>query len=248
MRLAVLLVLCALLPRPAAASAHHLRFSTANGPIHVYIPDGYDRAHAGTIIYVHGYFATVDGAWASDGLADQFAASGVNALFIACEAPIGGDEPVAWPSLADLLSAVGDNLGEPLPDGPIVAVGHSGAHRTLKLWLDEPRLDTVILIDALYGEVDELSAWLESSEAHRLIDLGGDETRPWTEQLHAQFPESLVLDGVPDDLERVRSARIVYIRARIDHLDVIAEGVVLPALLRALPMPEIRRPRPRASD
>jgi hypothetical protein len=239
MRFAVLLVLCALLPRPAAASARHLRFSTANGPIHVYIPDGYDRANAGTIVYVHGFFRSVDGAWASDGLADQFAASGVNALFIACEAPISGDEPVAWESLADLLVAVSDNLGEPLPTGPIVAVGHSGAHRTLTRWLTDPRLDTVILIDALYGEVDDFKAWLERSDAHRLIDVGGDETRAWTEQLHAQFPESVVLDGFPEHLERMQSARIVYIRAAIDHLDVSAEGVVLPKLLRMLPLPTV---------
>lgn len=240
-RLLVLLACCALLPRPAHASARHLRFSTANGPVHVYIPDGYDRAHAGTIIYVHGFFTSVDDAWTTHHLEDQFEASGVNALFIACEAPIRGDESISWPSLADLLTAVRAHLGEPLPAGPTVAVGHSGAHRTLKLWLDDPHLTNVILIDALYGEIEEFTTWLQSP-AHRLIDIAGDETRPWTEQLHARFPESIVLDGFPDHLERVRAARIVYIRADIDHLDVITDGIVLPAVLRMLQLPGIDEP------
>jgi hypothetical protein len=243
----VVLACCALVSRGAAASARHLRFSTANGPVHVYIPDGYDRARAGTVIYVHGFFANVDQAWNRYHLADQFAASGLDALFIACEAPTSGDDPVAWPSLADLLSAVREHLGEPLPPGPIVAVGHSGAHITLRGWLAEPQLDTVVLLDALYGEVEEFKAWLEASNNHRLIDVGGGETRAWTEQLHARFPESVVLDGLPAHLERLRSARIVYIRADVDHMDVIEGGVVLPKVLRALRLPELRRPRPRAS-
>jgi hypothetical protein len=45
----------------------------------------------------------------------------------------------------------------------------------------------------------------------------------------------------------MRSARIVYIRADIDHMDVIEGGVVLPKVLRALRLPELRRPRRRAS-
>jgi hypothetical protein len=236
----VVLACCALVSRTASASARHLRFSTANGPVHVYIPDGYDRAHAGTIIYVHGFFANVDQAWERYHLADQFEASGLDALFIACEAPTSGDDPVAWPSLADLLSTVREHLGEPLPPGPIVAVGHSGAHITVRHWLDEPQLDTVVLLDALYGEVEEFTAWLEASNSHRLIDVGGGETRAWTEQLHAQFPESVVLDGMPAHVERLRSARIVYIRADVDHMDVIERGVVLPRVLRALRLPRTR--------
>lgn len=244
MRFTALLVLaaCALVSRGASASARHLRFSTAHGPIHVYFPDHYDRAHARTIIYVHGFYANVDEAWDRYHLADQFAASGLDALFIACEAPTGADDPVAWPSLGDLLSAVREHLGQALPPGQIVAVGHSGAHITLTRWLDEPQLDTVVLLDALYGEVADFAAWLEQSDQHRLIDVGGDETRAWTEQLHAQFPESVVIDGVPDHLERMRSARIVYIRADIDHMDVIAGGVVLPKVLRA-----VRLARPAAA-
>jgi hypothetical protein len=56
-----------------------------------------------------------------------------------------------------------------------------------------------------------------------------------------------VLDGLPSHLERLRSARIVYIRADVDHMDVIEGGVVLPKVLRALRLPEVRRPRPRAT-
>jgi hypothetical protein len=175
MRTTILVLL--LLAGAASAAPRQLRFTTKHGPIHVYIPDGYDRERAGTIIYVHGFFANVDDAWVKYKLPDQFATSGLDALFIACEAPTSGDEAVAWSSVGDLLQAVRDHLHEPLPSGQIVAVGHSGAHLTLKRWLDEPHLDTIVLLDALYGEVDEFTAWLEASPHHRLIDVGGDETR-----------------------------------------------------------------------
>jgi hypothetical protein len=186
------------------------------------MPDGYDRSRAATIVYVHGFFANVDDAWDRYRLADQFAASHVDALFIAPEAPASGDDPVSWESLTDLLGAVRDQLGQPLPRGPIVAVGHSGAHLTVKQWLDDPDLRTIVLLDAPY-EVESFQAWVEASDEHRLIDVGPDGTRA------------------------SRSPRIVYVREDTDHMELITGGVVLPKTLRALRLPQLRRPRPRAS-
>ncbi|MEO7733341.1 MAG: hypothetical protein ABIY55_20435 [Kofleriaceae bacterium] len=90
--------------------------------------------------------ADVDGAWSGHHLAAQFRASGLNALFVACEAPGDATQPVAWTSLRELLELVLRATGA-LPDGRVVAIGHSGAHRTLVRWLDEPRLDTMALVE-----------------------------------------------------------------------------------------------------
>src|SRR5690606_15431627 len=58
----------------------HWRLTTKNGAIHVWIPDGYTRRRAETIIYVHGYYVNADQAWRNYSLAKQFAASAINAV------------------------------------------------------------------------------------------------------------------------------------------------------------------------
>ena len=55
--------------------------------MHVWVPPSYDRATAGTVVYVHGYWTDADGAWRDYSLARQFRASHQNALFIVPDAP-----------------------------------------------------------------------------------------------------------------------------------------------------------------
>src|SRR5688572_5755301 len=114
----------------------HWRFETWNGPVHVWRPSGYDPQTAGTVVYVHGYYVTVDKAWREHRLAEQFAASGLNALFIAPEAPTGGQQEILWPGLGTLLVEVEKHIALTIPPGPLVAIGHSGAWRTVREWLD----------------------------------------------------------------------------------------------------------------
>src|SRR6185436_8536439 len=172
------------------------RLPSPRGPIHVWLPRGYKAKRAETIVYVHGYYTHVDEAWKDHHLASQFAASAINAMFVACEAPAGIDEAVAWASIGELLEAVERGTGLPWPRRRIVAVGHSGAFRTLLGWLDEPVLDTVVLLDAAYGEIESYRSWVLASPKRRLIDVG-DDTRQWTEQLHAELPATVTLDGFP---------------------------------------------------
>src|SRR5262249_29686553 len=121
----------------------HWRFATPHGPVHVWIPHGYDAKRAETIVYVHGYYVHVDEAWRNYKLETQFAASAINAMFVACEAPAQLSEPVAWDSLGPLLEAVEHGIGQRWPKRRIVVIGHSAAFRTLLGWLDEPEIDTV---------------------------------------------------------------------------------------------------------
>lgn len=219
------------------ADGRYWRLSTKHGPVHVWVPAGYRRKRAETVVYVHGFYTHVDRAWKDHNLPAQFASSGINAMFVACEAPAGGSEPVAWTSIAELLDAVQAGIGEKVPRRRLVAVGHSGAWRTLLHWLDEPILDTVVLFDAAYGEIDQYKAWIQASEKHRLIDVG-DDTRKWTEQLHKGLADTVVLDGfpppdkpVPRELKR---ARILYIRSNVGHFPLVTGGIALPTTLRML--------------
>ncbi len=215
----------------------HWRLTTKRGPVHVWTPKGYRPRRAETVVYVHGFFVHVDTAWKSYKLETQFAASAINAVFIAPEAPASGAEPVYWTSLADLLDEVERQIGESLPRRRIVTIGHSGAWRTLLEWLDEPQIDTVVLVDAVYGEIDQYKKWVLADESHRLIDVG-DDTRSWTDKLHAELPDTYTLedfpsldDGIPPDARR---ARIVYIKSKVGHRPLVTGGTALPMILRTL--------------
>jgi hypothetical protein len=219
------------------SGGQHWRFMTAHGPVHVWIPRGYDAKHAETIVYVHGYYVHVDDAWKNYKLDTQFAGSAINAMFIACEGPASPQEPVSWESLAPLLDSVEKGIGQPWPKRRIVVVGHSAAWRTLLGWLDEPQIDTVVLVDAAYGEIDQYKNWVLASDKHRLIDIG-DDTREWTDQLHAQLPDTVVLDqfpsledGIPKSAAR---ARILYIKSNLGHFPLVTGGIALPMILRTL--------------
>jgi hypothetical protein len=219
------------------ADGTYWRIKTAHGPVHVWVPKGYKPKRAETVVYVHGFYTHVDQAWDDHHLPEQFASSAINAIFIACEAPASGSEPVAWASIADLLTAVEAGIGQKVPRKRLVAVGHSGAWRTLIGWLDEPILDTVVLFDAAYGELDSYKTWILASDKHRLIDVG-DNTRKWTEELHKDLAESVVLEGFPPADQVVpralRRARIIYIRSNVGHFPLVTGGIALPLTLRML--------------
>lgn len=227
----------------AKPRAHHTRFVTDHGPVHVWQPAHYERETAGIVVYVHGYFTNVDDAWRRHRLARQFARSGINALFVACEAPIGPRQAIAWTSIDELLATIAAHLEAELPPGRIVAVGHSGAHRTISAWLDDG-VDTIALIDAMYGELPGLRDWLESSTDRRLIDVAAT-TRRWSDELHDVLAETLVFERFPHarNLPGARDARIVYVRTRLDHMELVTGGVALPMILRALQLPKVSRVR-----
>ena len=220
-----------------SAQARHHRLMTSHGPVHVWTPAGYDAATAGIVLYVHGYFTDVDHAWTEHHLARQFADSGLNAVFIACEAPDGPRDPVSWASAHDLMEAVASSLDETLPDGVVLAVGHSGAHRTLAAWAEAgDDLDAIALLDALYGDQPEIRSWIEGSVDRRLIDVS-NLTRPWADRLHEELPETLIFDRFPPGdrghLRGARTARVVYVHSQIGHMPLVTGGVALPMVLRA---------------
>lgn len=222
------------IPRLVEAGTHW-RLDTARGAVHVWIPHRYDPATAVTVLYVHGYYTDVDAAWQEHRLPAQFALSGINAMFIACEAPSFKDKPVAWPSLRALLAEVAIRTEIGMPAGQVVALGHSGAYRTLEAWLPNPRLDTVVLLDAAYGDTWPYRSWLYASSKHRLIDVAEDTVKE-SDRLHRLLPGTLIVDGFPTDElpAAARSARILYIRSQLGHMPLVTGGLAMPVLLRAL--------------
>lgn len=223
------------------AGGTHWRIKTENGPVHVWIPPGYDRSTAGTVIYIHGYGPTVDDAWSGHRLARQFRASKQNAMFIVPEAPRGRDDRVYWSALADLKKAVGRSRIR-IPDGPTVVIGHSGAFRTVSQWLDNRLLAQVILLDALYAREDEFATFIHGGKRarhHKLIILT-TRTLEKSRSFARQFKYSVFRDQVPADYEgfkrHERGARLLFIRSQYDHMGMVTGGKVIPLLLRLTPL------------
>lgn len=216
-------------------AGRHWRLDTARGAVHVWIPAGYDAETAAAVVFVHGYWVGVDEAWDSYRLAEQFALSGINAMFIAPEAPAAKWEPIAWPSLADLVRTVAERVDAAMPAHRLVAVGHSGAYRTLAPWLANPALDTVVLLDALYADYGVLG-WMRASRQHRLVNIVY-ETGRYSDYLHRRLPSTRRVDGLPPD--GLPDARILYVRTGAGHWELVTDGVALPLALRAIGVPRL---------
>ena len=223
------------------AGGKHWRIETEAGAVHVWVPPGYHRATAGTVVYIHGYYTDADGAWRSHGLAAQFKASGQNAIFIVPDAPSGNSEAVHWPALTDLRKAV-HRANIKLPDGPIVVMGHSGGFRTVMKWIDHKLVTQVILLDALYGgerAFDDFIASGKRAKQHKLIVIGSDTATESAAFAH-QYPFAVVRDQMPATVagfsKRQKTAKLLYVRSQYGHMQIVTSGKVIPLLLRLTPL------------
>jgi hypothetical protein len=223
----------------AAKAGRHWRIDGPRGPIHVWVPPGYRPETGATILYVHGYYDNADTAYIGHRLPEQFAMSAANAMFIMPEAPIRQLVPINYPNLSEILRLVEDTTGLRRGMALTAAVGHSGAFRTINSWLDEPLLEQVVLIDAMYANEEMIEAWLRASAVHRVITVGED-TLQWNEQFARDMGDMLIVDRVPPTWElwppEAKTARIVYVRAQFFHMPLVTDGIVLPAMLRLLPV------------
>lgn len=228
-----------------AAGGAWWRVGTSRGAVLAWRPAGYHPREAGVVVYLHGYFTTVDQAVADHRLFEQFRQSGRSALFVAPEAPAWNGEDPVWPALADLLGEVIRRTGLTPPRGPVVVAAHSGGYRTTLLWLGDQRLEEILLLDGLYRGEEQLRGWLEApTQVPRRLVLVSDETRDRAEALAAAFPGAVSLPRVPPlrpGLEgAARGARLLAIRSQHAHMAIVERGEVLPVLLQATRLPPVR--------
>ena len=223
----------------AVAAAKHVRIEGPRGPIHVWVPAGYRADTGATVVYVHGYFDDADTAWTGHQLPEQFALSALNALFVVPDAPVAPRTPINYPDLGEVLRLVEDRTGVVRGAALTAVVGHSGAFRTIEAWLDEPLVDQIVMVDAMYGDEDPLLAWFEASPRRRLISVGQD-TVLGTESIASRIPETFRVDRFPPSWDtwpaQAKAARHVYVRAQFGHMQLVMDGIVLPSLLRLLPV------------
>lgn len=235
---------------PEAGGAH-LRVDTEHGPLHFWRPAGYDPRTAGMVIYIHGYYTSADQTWTDDQLATQFRDSNRNALFIAIEAPRGNDEDVPWKSLDDLLRTAQEHAPFPLPRGPLVVMSHSGGYRTILLWLDDSRLQYLILLDGLYGGQVELRYWLRPHphvKPHRMV-LVSSQTRWQSNQFARRIYGTARRRSIPAKSASFTPtethARLLYLRSQYEHSEIVNNGKVIPVLLQISPIKALATAKPK---
>lgn len=223
------------------AGGTHWRIKTEKGPIHVWVPDGYDRATAGTVIYVHGYNTTADRAWRDHKLAQQFRKSRQNAIFIVPSAPRNNQQEVRWRSLGALKKAV-IRANFRLPDGAPVVMAHSGAFRTVAHWLDNRLLAEVILLDALYGKAKDFEVFIHGGKRakhHKLIVVATS-TAEKARKFASKFRYAAVRDSIPrsyaEFTRREKRSKLLYLRSQYGHMALVTNGKVIPLLLRLTPL------------
>jgi len=208
----------------------------------IFVPKGF-RARDATdlVFYFHGWRNNVDDTFRTFKIAEQFAASGVNAVLVLPEGPknapdsFGGklEETGVFTSLvADILSTLKARglIGTTRP-GSIVLSGHSGAYRVIAFILTRGGLTgnirEVYLFDALYGQVEKFARWIDHSTG-KLIDIhtadGGtreqslalaDDFKAWDVPFVA-VPEGAVTEGL------LQKNRLVFIESALEHDDIVA--------------------------
>lgn len=215
----------------------HWRIKTAQGAVHVWTPDGYDRSTAGTVVYVHGYWTNVDNAWKEYQLAKQFKMSRQNAMFIVPEAPGSNEDNVKWGALTDLRKAV-SRANLKMSDGPIVVMGHSGAFRTVMQWVDHKLVDQIILLDAMYGGEKAFDDFIKSgkrADEHKMIVVGAAVARS-SVSFSQQYKFAVSREKFPETLggftKAERRAKLLYVHSQYDHMAIVNSKKVIPLLLR----------------
>lgn len=155
--------------------------------VNVYIPERFHpNKSIELVVWFHGWNNNIDSANPFYRLAEQFEASGRNALLIFPEGPknapdsYGGkfERPEMFALfINDLLKQMEAKKIIPkkqhitIKDCSISLAGHSGAYRIISKIIQYNTIDEVILFDAMYGGNDAYLNWIAASEQHRFINI-----------------------------------------------------------------------------
>lgn len=224
--------------RKYSAEEHYRDSSVA-----IFIPKGFTSgATTNFVVYFHGWRNNIDSTFAQFCIAEQFADSKINAILIHPEGPknapdsFGGklEETNTFKHLMedvlDLL--IKSNKVKTKNIGTIILAGHSGAYRVMSFILLRGGLTgyikEVYLFDALYGQTEKFSYWLDHTPG-RLVNIfteeGGTkgESQSLMDDLYAwgiPFFSKKEQDVTTNDLVQ---NRILFIFSDLAHNEVIAK-------------------------
>jgi len=235
-------------PHPLRANGHdyndtHFPFEEHynDSSVAIFIPDNYRKTDAVDLVfYFHGWGNSIQESIEKFNLLDQFSASKTNAIFVFPEGPkdasdsFGGklEEPLIFKALVeDVLAFLSHEkkIDKAVP-GKIILSGHSGAYRVISFILNRggltDHISEVYLFDALYGQVENYTHWLENDKG-RMINI----TTPngGTSRNSAELIEDLTDWGIPNqrfdknDVSEadLKTSKIVTVFTTLGHSEVI---------------------------
>ncbi len=209
----------------------------------IFIPKGFKQTDSTNfVVYFHGWGNNIDKACAKFNLIEQFSESNLNAIFVFPEGPKNSRDSFGGKledknGLKNLLNDVVKFLNEKgklksSKIGNIIIGGHSGAYRVISFCLMRggltPNISDVILFDALYGQTEKFSHWIETYNG-RFIDIYTDSggTKSESESLMddldgwgTSYFKSEEEELKPDDLI---NNRLVFIHTDLAHNEVVSK-------------------------
>ena len=209
----------------------------------IFIPKGFkENGSTNFVVYFHGWGNNIDSACAQFNLIKQFSVSNVNAIFVFPEGPKNSPDSFGGKmedkdGLKNLINDVVKFLVEKgklnSPNiGNIILAGHSGAYHVISFCLMRggltPNISDVILFDALYGQTEKFSHWIETYNG-KFIDIYTDSggTKNESESLMndldgwgTSYFKSEEEELKPDDLI---NNRLVFIHADLVHNEVVSK-------------------------
>lgn len=214
----------------------YVRFGTKDaGPVHVWKPRAYRKESAGVVVYLHGFFTDVDAAVREHRLITKFRDSARNAVFVVPQTRSWRTDALYWPKLDELITAV-EKRSKINAGGSVIVLAHSGGYRNVVEWLADERVKTVVLIDGMYGNEKELSAWLELP-GHQLVLVGYD-TQQRIDWFVKKNP-AVELETLPfmyDPMPaKAKGAKVISLHSeRFDHMGLVENEKLIPWLLHNL--------------
>jgi hypothetical protein len=173
-----------------------------------HLPPGFDPARPFTLlVFIHGHRAELRRTLLGEhDLARQIDESGANVVLVApqmaLDAPDSHPGKLAEPDGLErfldeaagfLARDAGVDRGA-VAHAPVILAGFSGGYRTVAFCLErggaDRRIEGVILLDAIYGEVERLRSWL-TTDGRRgfFLCLYGESSREGTDALAAALAE-----------------------------------------------------------
>jgi hypothetical protein len=209
----------------------------------IFIPKGYrPDEETNFVVYFHGWNNNIDSACAQFNLIEQFCESNKNAIFVFPEGPknspdsYGGrlEEKDGFKKLIDdvIVFLIKNGKVKSAKIGNIILAGHSGAYRVISFCLMRggltKNISDVILFDALYGETEKFTYWIENYEG-KFIDIytedGGtkNETENLMNDLDAWEIPYFKTEELQLKVEDLINNRLIFIQTDLTHNEVISK-------------------------
>ena len=210
--------------------------------IAIFIPKGFkSQRYNDLVFYFHGWGNNIEKSIENFRLLEQFTKGGKNAILVIPQGPrnskdsFGGrlEDPNTFKALVEevLETLFTDIKIRSTRTGNIVLAGHSGAYHVISAILSRGGLSSeikeVYLFDALYGQLEKFTHWLETETDTRLVNIvtpnGGtldnsldllDDLRDWGIPF-AAYEQNVV------SLEDLQAEKVITIFTTLGHSEVI---------------------------